>query len=321
MKEHVADELIECMTDTRLPFHYYPDRYAPMILSYQLDKPTHVRQLRNSPFGKLLERPVLRNTIATLGNGIITRDTVLSVWPPLPECYLLTLGKWGRDTGWRRMRFQTSRPGTNLVLQLNFSSRHDRRYERLVRPKSGHPFECRGHPIARDGHHTLAWARLDVDLDRKEALIEEIQSDWFTLVNLGQDAVKHVQDRDQRRAAIIRRQFKRFRCNSRDLQRYIDQVLAPHAAIWAEATLAAAIWFLKEEMGVNRVFYHTFLTGNLMKGISKRLPPRSLYTDLPKKFCFIETNRTPAFVTEDNRMQVQNLLDTKSLRFYMMDLP
>ena len=41
------------------------------------------------------------------------------------------------------------------------------------------PFEWWSHPVRQDGRHTLAWARMDVDLDAGEALIEEIQSDWI----------------------------------------------------------------------------------------------------------------------------------------------
>ena len=34
------------------------------------------------------------------------------------------------------------------------------------------------HPVASGGELTLAWSRIDLDLDRGEALVEEIQSDW-----------------------------------------------------------------------------------------------------------------------------------------------
>jgi hypothetical protein len=75
--------------------------------------------------------------------------------------------------------FSTSRRGFNLVLQLNFSSRHDEPYRKLVDPDDYRPFELGGHPVAKGALHTLAWSRLDIDLNTGEALIEEIQTDWI----------------------------------------------------------------------------------------------------------------------------------------------
>ena len=57
-------------------------------------------------------------------------------------------------------------------------------------------------------------------------------------------------------------------------------------------------YFLKEEIGINTIFYHTFEGGNFLKGIDyAKKPPRSLNTSLPKKFCFELTNQYPAFLS------------------------
>lgn len=78
--------------------------------------------------------------------------------------------------------------------------------------------------------------------------------------------------------------------------RYVDSVLRQHEAIWDEAMLAATLWFLRKEIGIRTIFYHTHETGASLKKISHRLPPRSLYTKLPRRFCFIETQETPGFL-------------------------
>lgn len=49
-------------------------------------------------------------------------------------------------------------------------------YQRLGCP--GSHFNYCGHPVSRQ-RNTLAWARLDLDLNSATALIEEIQSDWI----------------------------------------------------------------------------------------------------------------------------------------------
>jgi hypothetical protein len=76
---------------------------------------------------------------------------------------------------------QPPRPGWNLVLQLNFSSQHNRSYTKLIKPKTEQPFQSYGHPVAGIGYHPLAWARIDMDLNRRKGLIEEsrqIELDW-----------------------------------------------------------------------------------------------------------------------------------------------
>ena len=38
------------------------------------------------------------------------------------------------------------------------------------------PFEWTSHPVHEGRHRTLAWARIDLDWESGEALIEEIQN-------------------------------------------------------------------------------------------------------------------------------------------------
>jgi hypothetical protein len=64
----------------------------------------------------------------------------------------------------------------------------------------------------------------------------------------------------------------------------------------AEATLFAALWLLVEQLGVRRVFYHTHEGGLLRKKIDATAPPRSLYSQLPKRFGFELTRKPPALL-------------------------
>jgi hypothetical protein len=84
--------------------------------------------------------------------------------------------------------------------------------------------------------------------------------------------------------------------DSQQLDRYIEETLQPHMALWQEAVLAAAIWFLKEEIGISKIYYHTFEFGCKLKRISGNRPPQSLYTRLPSRFCFEKTDCAPEFL-------------------------
>ena len=63
--------------------------------------------------------------------------------------------------------------------------------------------------------------------------------------------------------------------------------------------LAASLWFLREEIGIRRVWFHDHKTGQLLKRIGDRMPPRSLYSRLPRKFCFRKVTDSPEFLARD----------------------
>ncbi|MCP4378833.1 MAG: hypothetical protein GY794_21985 [bacterium] len=278
-----AKEIIACLPEGRTIFRYFKDRYAPALLSYIVGDGMTPSQIKKTPMAKLLNRPVLKNLAANLGGSPLTPMALDSTWPAVPESYLLTLGVWGdhiagrRDQAW----FQTSRPAANLVLQLNFSTKHDRPYDKLLKPDDYHPFSNEYHPINEAGRHTLAWARIDIDLDAGEALIEEIQNDWI------RNALQS-----------WRHGWPETNAKPIAMARYLRDVLSPHMRIWDEAILSAAIWFLRSELGVRRIFYHTFESGTRLKQIDGTKPPRSLYTRLPNRFCFRETCVPPSFLID-----------------------
>ncbi len=295
MNPQQLDEIIACLPQERTPFHYFRDRYALMLLGYVVRREMKVAALRASPFGRLLDKSVLRSTLDRLADGKLRATQLDHRWPKRYVSFLLTVGRFGG-----RYSNQTSRPGYNLVLQLNFTRQHDRPYTRLVKPRRDAVFNYRSHPILRRKtrpyfRETLAWSRLDINLATSEAVIEEIQSDW---VRQAQSAHAQLHSSPQR--------FNddwEVDGDAEHFTRYMDKILAPYLKLWDEAMLAASIAFLREELGIQTIYYHTNDTGYALKGIQGRRPPRSLYTDLPRRFCFQEQETMPSFLHDEELTQ------------------
>lgn len=61
--------------------------------------------------------------------------------------------------------------------------------------------------------------------------------------------------------------------------------------------------------------------GGLLKSISGRLPPRSLYTDLPRKFCFQKTVLHPEFLLKDRYFKKQlRVHKNRNLQWQLLNL-
>lgn len=298
MDKKLTEEVIACLPNGRTVFHYFKDRFALMLLRQLIGSGARVADLKSGRYGALLARPPVKRALAGCGRGWLDAQALDLVWGTDARAFLLTLGQWG---GSRSRWQQTSRRGWNLVLQLNFSSEHDRRYRRLVRPLRDAMLNGYGHPVMREGRRdlfreTLAWARIDLDFSSNEALIEEIQSDWV------------------RRAAVLLRHARgRLRSGEgldtwygaegdpRAVVEYVEGVLAPYKALWAEAMLAVSIDFIHRELGIDTIYYHEFETGCRVKNIQDTRPPRSLYTTLPRHFCFDRTTQAPTFLMADRQ--------------------
>lgn len=217
-----------------------------------------------------------------------------SYFPAGTEDYALTFGLWGEEdasTSWT----QTTRAGLNVVVQLNFPAAHDRAYRRYIEPVED-PFELSFHPINRNGRHTLAWSRVDMDPKRGEALIEEIQSDWIRDATLAAE---------QALASLVAGELERpcwledAGCDALQLFRYVEYVLRNHRKIWDQAMLAASLWLLREHLGIRRIYMHTHDSGLVLKKIAHRPPPRSIYEQLPRRFCFERVRGIPMFLLRD----------------------
>jgi hypothetical protein len=189
---------------------------------------------------------------------------------------------------------------------------------RWIRPQRKGVFNGWGHPQLEPDERpyfreTLAWARLDVDLSNDEVLIEEIQSDWVRCVA---GLAARVARCDSDGAAI---EGWAFRTTAARARRYLRRV-EPLLADWSQAMLSAAIEFIDRELGVSHIWYHTWETGVRLKQIDEgRKPPRSLYTRLPKQFCFEETDQLPSFLV---RRSTRRRLNRSRIapRFYKLEL-
>lgn len=317
MTEAELREIMEILPEERRLFHYFKDGYAAMLLGYSVGDGASVRAIKNSRFSGLLEKSFVREILARASDGVVTREMLDGYWHPEFQTYAITLGEWnGEGHGFSWRYGQTSRRGRNLVLQLNFSNQHDQQYRWLIGAEDRHPFENTAHPVAREQRHTLAWARIDIDLTEGEALIEEVQNDWIRRVAGRRKILEKYRDADSKKLARMLRTWVGGNTTLENFERYCDSVIGPHMELWDEAVLAASIRFLVEEIGIRRIFYHTFDGGNIWKGITGRFPPRSLYTGLPRRFGFREVDVSPRFLDREPlgrqpRRRVRSRLERK----------
>ena len=311
MEYETAREIIDCLPSDRTLYHYFKDYYAVCLLRRELESLgiRRIAQLKQSRFASLTTKPVIREILAGQGNGEIPVEGFEPVWPEMYETYVLTLGVWGGPQ--RHFAAQTSRPGVNLVLQLNFSERHDQMFRRCI-GKERDMFNYTCHPISAL-KTTLAWARIDLDFSSNEALIEEIQNDWLRdsdqLLRFYQLAAA----RKQRSFYYFGRTIEIDRAYS-----YFHDEINRHRKIWSEAMLNAALGFLLDEIGIGTIYYHSHVTGAAVKGIYYSKPPRSLYSKLPGQFCFEKANTAPEFLINDKHSR-RRLRKIKKQLWYRME--
>jgi hypothetical protein len=302
MEHRVAKELEARLRREELRVAYFPHRYAAWLLARVAREGTPARALKASRHARLLDNGLVREVAARAPAGVLTRRALEQVAPHRVETYRIDFALWGTPSSreWREGWHQTSRPGVNLVLLLNFPLRHNATYRRRLDPEGVLPAVDGLHPHAPAPELTLAWARLDVDLASGEALIEEVQSDWIRRIQGVWSNGAKLSDAS-RRDRVVQLYFENERARFDDLERYWLRVLAHHRSWWAEATLFAALWLLVEQLQVRRVYYHTPEGGALRKRIRKRQPPRSLYTELPRRFGFELTSKPPALLRWSER--------------------
>ena len=305
----------------RTLFTYAKHQYGLQLLRYAAPRPVPVSALRQTAAAPLLQKPQVRTALAQCGKEIRREflDTQIA-YLLAPEHYVLTLDVWATASG-RGRAMQTSRAGANLVLQLNFSNRHNRAFERLVKPKDGWEFNYCGHPVLCDKRasrrYTLAWARLDIDFDRGETLIEEIQTDWIRNALSLHHEIQSVMQGKMRRPDYWQHDFEG---KDADIVEYCERYLAPHRERWDEAMLSATLFFLREELGITNIWIHTPGSGIFLKQIGRfSAPPVSLYSDLPKRFCFRETEALPGFLAREKKTarRLRSLPNTRLQKFML----
>ncbi len=292
-KQHL-DTVLGCLgplstPEGLIPFRYAQDDYARWLLAWALEQPASLRELKRTPAARLLDKPGPRACIAHRGDGRLDAYDLLAGCGGV-EPYWLSMSRYG-DPDEDANEQQMLRKGYNLVLQVNFPRSHGQAYRRLMDPSGVRPLLNEDHPVRRAEPDTMSWVRIDLDLYRREALIEEIQSDWlresFDLIELA--------DRAQR-GCRYRFDYCGLNLGVRATREYYRTHISPRRAIWSELTLTAALWLLWEKLAISRVWYFTY-EGSWLKGESCE-PPRSLYSKLPKRFAFARTREAPAFLLD-----------------------
>lgn len=287
------EEVKACLGDERRLFHYYDDQFAVNLISRLIKNNgiSSIAELRKTSFGKLLARPCFKDTLRKSGKGQICLDQLNEIYGNDYHSLVVTLDQWGceKDYEW----VQTSRPGTNLVLQFNFTNEHDMRLRQLN--IDGDIFKYYSHPVHRY-KSSLAWSRLDIDLDNGVVLIEEIQTDWL------RKAARH----NKVACNAYEHQRERYRAagvwySSKQMMEYTNHVLSSFGKRWSEMVMTYTLHFIRDELGISTIYYHDFETGSRLKRLKTTRPPRSLYTELPRKFCFVKTDRAPEFILTNKR--------------------
>jgi len=303
MKQETAKEIIACLPRERTLFHYHKDRYAAWLLGEIARQGVSIAELKRSPYARLLSRPLIKQLISAKGDGMLRADDFDYVWQEPSKTFMLTLDTW---EGLEPEYDQTTRSGFNLVLQLNFSNEHNGYFHRMFPEELQDDLRSWGHPTLLPGdrdfrHETLAWARIDVDLDTGEALIEEIQNDWLRYARRWRKCLSHEKNCEY---CYVQR-YARSKHHKYRVLRYLEEVLSPYENLWSEAMLAATLWFIYSELGIQRIYYHEFESGARLKSIHGRKPPRSLYTQLPRQFCFQPRAEHPEFLLKDRYFKKQ----------------
>lgn len=288
----------QALPSGRTLYYDFPDRYAQLLLQQHLGNEQHsIADIKASRFAPLLKKPCIERVVANVGRPWLCADDLLLAWPQDPQTFKLSLGTWpGMNKKPQRRWSQVTRLGWSLVLQLNVVSGHKQALTKEV--PSWEDYTTPWHPIARRGELTLAWARIDLDFETGEALIEEIQSDWVRDV---EDYISYYSD------------------STRNWRAYRDATLRPLARKWPDTMLTAALWFLFEELGISRVFYHTYQTGMQLKRIKYRGPPRSLYRELPRRLCFRTTHNGPAFIRDTQDKETRRLFTEPETKWFVHD--
>ncbi len=285
----------------RTIYYGFRDRYAPLLLEYAIGEAgCSIADLKTSALAPLLQKSCVKSVLANLGSAWLRPTDLINAWPEEPYGYRLTLGTWpGLDSKPHTTWNQITRWGWNIVLQLNLATSHRRELGKLVSDWE-EVIEDPVHPIAGGGELTLAWSRIDLDLETGEALIEEIQSDWV------RDVKYYAQSRwvDNREA----------------WEQYFEQFLKPQTRKWPETMLTATLWFLLKELGIRRVFYHTPDSGKELKRIGGVAPPRSIYSDLPRRFCFQVTHSGPLFIRDSAKRELRKRFAEPRTQWQVLDL-
>lgn len=279
---------ILAMFGPELPdYQYFKDKYALMLTAWAVGEGRKVADVKRSPIAGLLQKDILRQHCARfplLRAADLLAHPVSGAWT-----FRRSLDEWGQDGRWGWE--QVSRPGKSLVFRLDFGREHDRKASKLRVNGVLDGLEWRNHMHFSESFN-LAWCRLDLDWETGEVLIEEIQNDWL----------RHAEELlvDEQRARDHHWYHRPRKAELKNDMRFVTyhaEVLAPLHKVWSEAMLCATLEFIRNDLGLQTVFMHTHECGTRLKDMVYCPAPRSLYQDLPKRFCFAPTTKAPAFLS------------------------
>ena len=298
MEKEDLEFVLVALPKGRTIFYDFEDRYAVLLLSHALkSKSASISSLKASNFQPLLNKQSVKRITAKTGRSKLTASDFDDAWPVEVDAYRLTLSAWPElDEKPRREWHQVTRHGFSLVLQLNMPVSHRRELGRTIKDWRGYT-SYGSHPVSAE-ELTLAWARIDLDLSYGEALIEEIQSDWVRDVKYYAES-----------------QWLDNRTAWQGYRKYLE----PRAKHWATTIMTATMWFLLEELGIETIFYHTYETGIKLKSIKYSAPPKSIYTDLPRRFCFRTTHNGPRFLRDSKDRHIRMLFDDPETKWFVHD--
>lgn len=310
--------MIRQILPQEMPFLYYPDRQSPWLLCQLMGAEAPVSELKQSRLSRLLSRPLLKPMIAQCG-GVLRRHDVMAVAHADRAMRFEHLGpaaatalEAAYQSGWLDFCLsfdcwsgeQTTRKAHNLVVQLGFPTEHAELLWKFEQRNAVGRYQSCCHPVRPDGRPTLAWCRLDLDLSTGQCLIEEIQSDWLRFVGRARRRLEHRAPR------------------SRELRltaEYEQALQARYAKIWAEVMMLAVLILLRDEFAVRDVWMHQPGPGAKLKGITwGRMPPRSIYTKLPRGFGFEATREVPPFLGSKQRSTARRSVGADQPTFWRL---
>jgi hypothetical protein len=140
--------------------------------------------------------------------------------------------------------------------------------------------------------HMMGWVRLELDPHNEFVFVDEIQSDFQTFCHKIEAVL--VKKESVAEGDFIPSWIEHFSKNGnsqigRGRLLLCAQALATYLQRFSSVAMSVISLFAREN-GYKKIYYHTYEGGKLLKGND---PPRSLYTDVPKKHFFEVTNEKP----------------------------
>lgn len=316
MDKSLAHRLLHYIGHERRLAYYWPGREASLLLRLAFPQGARIADIKRSRFAPLLQRPSVKPVMAAAGDGVLHGEA-LDVWPVDAFWFCHTLGfkLWGDSKKGAARHKQVSRPGFSLALLVNFSGAHDARYREIFGRDAAAYFTDRWHPHeSGSGRMTCAWVRIDIAPETGEALIEEVQTDWLRNAARRYDHACEERDAGEPQARLYVRRNTYVEADR--LIRYWEEAAGPHQTVWKEAALSAAVSFLVETVGVRILYMHTASTGARVKRIDGTPPPRSVYEDLPRRFCFERTRMAPRFLLDEVSKPMRRFLKSGDAEFW-----